>query len=113
MKRYKDIGLSPEDCAAYATAEAERRVVVFESKEHADHIRELAEVENLIGKTVFYIDGGGYIESEVVRSIHIGSNKVIHLELEDGSWFTLWDDESRKLLHLTREAAEKALEEKT
>ena len=76
---YKNTGLTPEDCAAYAKAEAEQRVVVFENKEHADRIRELAEADKdgriwidpcKVGQELFRISG-----REIERCVYLGVQK--------------------------------------
>jgi hypothetical protein len=45
LAKYEDTGLTPEDCAAYAKAENEKRIVLFENYDELNKVRALLQAE--------------------------------------------------------------------
>lgn len=97
LARYEDSGLEPEECAKYAQAEKEGRLLVLPCK---------------VGDTVFDIQDG-HVSVLTVESIHIWPSGAIRISAHTDKTSMYWKlrpEGFGKKFFLNREAAEKALE---
>lgn len=105
LKAYEDTGLTPERCAEFARADAERRYIVMRDAEQAGNalLRELAEADKAGRLVVLPCKVGDTVY--ILRRTFDGADVVGETEL----W---WTDipQLGKTVFLTREEAEKALE---
>lgn len=123
LTAYEDIELEPEEIErivdAYGrghtlrTESAERLEIIREIK--TDRLRELAQADRLIGKTVYYPYAGKILEKRVSHFV-IYDEQRANLPPKE-SWFCINEDESEtfsfedigKTVFLTRKEAEAAL----
>lgn len=126
LKAYEDTGLTPERCAEFARADAEGRYIVMRDAEQegAARLRELAEADKdgrvvvlpcKVGQRVFaLLDTDKHISECEVKQIGLG-NEIGFVGIEPigarGREYGVSIKGFGKTVFLTREAAEKELEE--
>ena len=127
LAAYEDTGLTPERCAEFARADAEGRYIVMRDAEQEGvaRLRELAEADK-DGRLVVPPCKAGDTVYEVTSRKTISEYRVKAIRVELFCTFIEWDivagfvdksifgvpvDEIGKTVFLTREEAEKALEE--
>lgn len=127
LKDYEDTGLTPEQCAEYAKADREGRYIVLRDAEQdgVKRIRELAEADK-DGRLVVLPCKSGDTVYEVTSRKTISEYRVKAIRVELFWTFIEWDivagfvdksnfgvpvNEIGKSVFLTREEAERALQE--
>lgn len=126
LKAYEDTGLTPERCAEFARADAEGRYIVMRDAEQEGvaSLRELAEADKdgrvvvlpcKVGQRVFaLLDTDKHISECEVKQIGLG-NEIGFVGIEPigarGREYGVSIKGFGKTVFLTREAAEKELEE--
>lgn len=127
LKDYEDTGLTPEQCAKYAKADREGRYIVLRDAEQdgVKRIRELAEADK-DGRLVVLPCKSGDTVYEVTSRKTISEYRVKAIRVELFWTFIEWDivagfvdksnfgvpvNEIGKSVFLTREEAERALQE--
>lgn len=126
LKAYEDTGLTPERCAEFARADAEGRYIVMRDAEQEGvaRLRELAEADKdgrvvvlpcKVGQRVFaLLDTDKHISECEVKQIGLG-NEIGFVGIEPigarGREYGVSIKGFGKTVFLTREAAEKELEE--
>lgn len=127
LKDYEDTGLTPEQCAKYAKADREGRYIVLRDAEQdgVKRIRELAEADK-DGRMVVLPCKAGDTVYEVTSRKTISEYRVKAIRVELFWTFIEWDivagfvdksnfgvpvNEIGKSVFLTREEAERALQE--
>ena len=127
LAAYEDTGLTPERCAEFARADAEGRYIVMRDAEQEGvaRLRELAEADKdgrlvvlpcKAGDRLYEVTGRKTISVYEVRAIRVELfGLFIEWDIVEGFvWQSLSDinaGEIGKTVFLTREEAEKALEE--
>ena len=127
LKAYEDTGLTPERCAEFARADAEGRYIVMRDAEQEGvaRLRELAEADDdgrcvvlpcKVGQRVFaLLDTDKHISECEVKQIGLG-NEIGFIGIEPigtrGREYGVSLNGFGKTVFLTREEAEKALEER-
>ena len=128
LKAYEDTGLTPEQCAEYAKADREGRYIVLIDAEQAGvkRIRELSEADKdgrlvvlpcRIGSTVYVLIQDNTIFYSETNGWYIGEDTIDAIAKdgfylgnpEDGDFRP--NDAIGKSVFLTREEAERALQE--
>ena len=120
LAAYEETGLMPERCAEFARADAEGRYIVMRDAEQAGvaRLRELAEADKdgrvvmlpcKVGDTVYFALLGRIIEKQVFSIVSFSNSTRIYC---GGTSEYFRPEDIGKTFFLTREEAEKALEEK-
>lgn len=125
LAAYEDTGLTPEDCTAYAKAESEKRIVVFENYDELNKVRELLQAEReercvvlpcKVGETV-WLTVRGCLEPQKVRTFFVGHPSYADVPFDPRYYMVRLEKydiplrDFGKTVFLTREEAEKALRE--
>ena len=119
LAAYEDTGLTPERCAEFARADAEGRYIVMRDAEQAGvaRLRELAEADKdgrvvvlpcKVGDTVYFALLGRIIEKQVFSIVSFSNSTRIYC---GGTSEYFRPEDIGKTFFLTREEAEKALQE--
>ena len=119
LAAYEDTGLTPERCAEFARADAEGRYIVMRDAEQAGvaRLRELAEADKdgrvvvlpcKVGDTVYFALLGRIIEKQVFSIVSFSKSTRIYC---GGTSEYFRPEDIGKTFFLTREEAEKALQE--
>ena len=119
LAAYEDTGLTPERCAEFARADAEGRYIVMRDAEQEGvaRIRELAEADKdgrvvvlpcKVGDTVYFDLLGRIIEKQVFSIVSFSNSTRIYC---GGTSEYFRPEDIGKTFFLTREEAEKALQE--
>ena len=127
LKDYEDTGLTPEQCAEYAKADRDGRYIVLRDAEQdgVKRIRELAKADKegrvvvlpcKVGDTIYYTrEGRAIVEPIKVRTFFVGDptrrGEILHLRMIRTDMFDVSMDALGKTVFLTREEAERALQE--
>ena len=128
LKAYEDTGLTPEQCAEYAKADREGRYIVLvdAEREGVKRIRELSEADKdgrlvvlpcRIGSTVYVLIQDNTIFYPETNGWYIGEDTIDAISKdgfylgnpEDGDFMP--NDAIGEIVFLTREEAERALQE--
>ena len=118
LAAYEDTGLTPEDCTAYAKAESEKRIVVFENYDELNKVRELLQAERegrcvalpcKIGNPVFRISNGMVFDDWEVAYADVYKDEVVLIDDSDNA---ILEGQIGKEVFFTREEAEAALKKK-
>ena len=120
LKEYEDTGLTPEQCAEFAKADKDGRYIIMRDAEQAGvaRFRELSKADKggrvvvlpcKVGDTVWFRLLGRIIEKKV-SSIVLSYGPAIYYC--SGTSVMFHQDDIGKAVFLTREEAEKALEER-
>lgn len=119
LAAYEDTGLTPERCAEFARADAEGRYIVMRDAEQEGvaRLRELAEADKdgrvvvlpcKVGDTVYFALLGRIIEKQVFSIVSFSKSTRIYC---GGTSEYFRPEDIGKTFFLTREEAEKALQE--
>ena len=119
LRKYLDTGMTPERCAEFARADAEGRYIVMRDAEQEGvaRLRELAEADKdgrvvvlpcKVGDTVYFALLGRIIEKQVFSIVSFSNSTRIYC---GGTSEYFRPEDIGKTFFLTREEAEKALQE--
>ena len=119
LAAYEDTRLTPERCAEFARADAEGRYIVMRDAEQEGvaRLREIAEADKdgrvvvlpcKVGDTVYFALLGRIIEKQVFSIVSFSNSTRINC---DGTSEYFRPEDIGKTFFLTREEAEKALQE--
>ena len=119
LRKYLDTGMTPERCAEFARADAEGRYIVMRDAEQEGvaRLRELAEADKdgrvvvlpcKVGDTVYFALIGRIIEKQVFSIVSFSNSTRIYC---GGTSEYFRPEDIGKTFFLTREEAEKALQE--
>lgn len=119
LRKYLDTGMTPELCAEFARADAEGRYIVMRDAEQEGvaRLRELAEADKdgrvvvlpcKVGDTVYFGLPGRIIEKQVFSIVSFSNSTRIYC---GGTSEYFRPEGIGKTFFLTREEAEKALQE--
>lgn len=119
LAAYEDTGLTPERCAEFARADAEGRYIVMRDAEQEGvaRLREIAEADKdgrvvvlpcKVGDTVYFALLGRIIEKQVFSIVSFSNSTRIYC---GGTSEYFRPEDIGKTFFLTREEAEKALQE--
>lgn len=119
LRKYLDTGMTPERCAEFARADAEGRYIVMRDAEQEGvaSLRELAEADKdgrvvvlpcKVGDTVYFALLGRIIEKQVFSIVSFSNSTRIYC---GGTSEYFRPEDIGKSFFLTREEAEKALQE--
>ena len=119
LAAYEDTGLTPERCAEFARADAEGRYIVMRDAEQEGvaRLREIAEADKdgrvvvlpcKVGDTVYFALLGRIIEKQVFSIVSFSKSTRIYC---GGTSEYFRPEDIGKTFFLTREEAEKALQE--
>lgn len=119
LRKYLDTGMTPERCAEFARADAEGRYIVMRDAEQEGvaRLREIAEADKdgrvvvlpcKVGDTVYFALLGRIIEKQVFSIVSFSNSTRIYC---GGTSEYFRPEDIGKTFFLTREEAEKALQE--